>query len=401
MDSQTLWYWIEKISLAQFAQVGLVWVWGASDSTWLMAMKRVFLLIPFLGLCVAYPATVVGLASTLFRSDRGEFVTSLLACWWDFFRYTFNYWGGVFQFALPVTVTAFGLARVLFLGTWATVQDFVLIPFRAIANIGNSFVNPGVPWIAVTLTLLWCIFEAMLFTYVTTPLVVDTLSNLTGDGLTENVIRVPLFGFMLFITLGSYSVLSTWTQALKARNILQMVKIGAIEMVALTVEVMFLYREFVDALVPWFAQHTSGNFELGIVGTIGIATMTWFGIRSISWFLFAAAGTPPIMAVIQGTGVEMRKRDGVAVFKGTFSFPLAVVSQLKQEMGWAHAQGKKVLEAFCLPPLQVIAASLNFVTMVLNKHLMFTLPFKSLDELKTAERLVEEMHSRPRRRKAA
>src|SRR5260370_41805084 len=82
------------------------------------------------------------------------------------------------------------------------------------------------------------------------------------------------------------------------------------ELVAMFVEVVFLYREFVDALVPWFAQHTSGNFDLGIAGTLAIAGFTWLGIRSLSWFLFGSAGTPTIMAIIQGQGLGRRDVSG-------------------------------------------------------------------------------------------
>src|SRR5208337_3050662 len=115
-----------------------------------------------------------------------------------------------------------------------------------------------------------------------------------------------LYFFLLLLILGSYSVLATWADAIKSKNIASIIKITAIEVVALMVEVMFLYREFVDSLVPWFAQHSSGKFDLGITGTLGIAFMAWLGIRGLSWFLFAAHGTPTIMAIIQGSGLKAR-----------------------------------------------------------------------------------------------
>src|SRR4029077_21207983 len=120
--------------------------------------------------------------------------------------------------------------------------------------------------IAVGMTFFWCVFEAIIFTYVITSLVIDTLSNLAGTQLTQSAVRIPLFLFMFFIVLGSYAVLSTWTAALKSKDWGAIIKIGAIESVELFVEVVFFYREFMDALVPWFAQHASGHFELGIAG---------------------------------------------------------------------------------------------------------------------------------------
>ena len=105
----------------------------------------------------------------------------------------------------------------------------------------------------------WCVFEAIIFTYVMTSLVIDTLSNLAGSQMTETAVRIPLFLFMFFVVLGSYAVLSTWTSALKSKDWGAIIKIGAVEGVARFVEVVFFYREFVDALVPWFAQLISSR----------------------------------------------------------------------------------------------------------------------------------------------
>jgi len=77
----------------------------------------------------------------------------------------------------------------------------------------------------------------------------------------------------------------------RAKNVYSIVGILVIEFVSLFVEVVFLYHEFVDSLVPWFAQYSEG-LELGIFWTLAIACLAWFGIRSISWFLFAVHGTP-------------------------------------------------------------------------------------------------------------
>jgi len=401
MDSNSVTFWASKVFLVETFFTVWNFCWGAHDTLGVATAKRIFLVVPLISVCVGYAATVTGLATVIFRSKRESLLTSLLVCWWDLGRNILTYWGGVFKFVLPVTVAAFGFVRLLFLGLWVTVQDFFLVPFRAIANVGNSVLHPGLPWIAVTLTVLWCVFEAIVFTYVTSPLVVDTLSNLTGDALTDGVIRAPVFMFMLFIALGSYSILSTWTNALKTRNIAQIIKIGAIEAVALTVEVVFLYREFVDALVPWFAQHSSGGLDLGIFGTLAIAGTTWFGIRSLSWFLFASAGTPPIMAIIQGSGLEIKKRENIAIFKGTFSFPLMLVAQLQKEMTWAKNQGQNILEAFLLPPLQVLASGLNFVTTVLKQKTLFDLPFTSLNDLKSAKTILADFESQSTKKKRA
>jgi len=165
------------------------------------------------------------------------------------------------------------------------------------------------------------------------------------------------------------------------------------------VEVVFLYREFVDALVPWFAQHTSGNFDLGIVGTLGIAGVTWLGIRSLTWFLFASSGTPTMMAIIQRQGVGSRDaageaRPGFRFFSDTFS------GQLRNEFQWVGAEGERLLEAFLVPPMQVVAAALNFVTLLVSNRHLLELPLRTVQDLKDARQIVAELNT-SRVRKAA
>ena len=105
------------------------------------------------------------------------------------------------------------------LGLWFALQDLFLAPFRFVRTMAKSVSTPGVPWIAVVLTFFWCLVEAVVFTYAMTPLVMDTLANLTGGELSQGLIHIPLFLFMLFLILGSYAVLAVWTEALKTRDI--------------------------------------------------------------------------------------------------------------------------------------------------------------------------------------
>jgi len=224
------------------------------------------------------------------------------------------------------------------------------------------------------------------------PVVIDTFSNITGETLKESFVRVPLFLFLFFVVLGSYAVLSTFVDAIKSRSVQQIAGIMVIECVVIFVEVMFLYREFVDALVPWFAQYSS-NFELGIFGTIGIACFAWFGIRSLSWFLFAAHGTPTIMAVIQGRGLE--SWEAVAPPRARiFEISEAYWARMHQDAAWIRQRGESLLSSFMVPPLQVVAAAINFCTLaLLSKHL-FSLPFDNLNAIRYSEALIRDFKKR-------
>jgi len=392
-------FWIETIALWQPLSNAFLFVWGAGDPVWLLALKRIFLVMPLGAVVLAYWTTVLCLPTIVVRAKRRMFVNQVLVTWWDLARATFTFWGGTLRFMLRLVISLMGAVQILVMGVWALVQELVLLPLRLIRNVGANALSPGVPWIAVGMTFFWCVFEATIFTYVMTSLVIDTLSNLAGTELTETAVRIPLFLFMLFIVLGSYAVLSTWATALRSRDWPTIIKIGVVELVAMFVEVVFLYREFVDALVPWFAQHASGNFDLGIPGTLAIAGVTWLGIRSLTWFLFASSGTPTMMAIIQRQGVGNRDtvgeaRPGFRFFSDSFS------GQLRTEFQWVGAEGERLLEAFLVPPMQVVAAALNFVTLLVSNRHFIDLPLQKVEDFKDARLLVAELNS-SRVRKAA
>ncbi len=390
-------FWIEAIALWQPVKSAFLFAWGTGDPSWLLVMKRLFLLLPLGAVVLSYWTSVLSLPTIVVRSKRRTFISLVLVTWWDLARAIFTFWGGVFRFLARVVISLLGMCQMLLVGIWAVVQELVALPLRMLRSVSSNVLQPGVPWIAVAMTFFWCLFEATIFTYVMTSLVIDTLSNLAGTQLTETAVRIPLFLFMLFIVLGSYAVLSTWAAALRSRDWPTIVKIGVVELVAMFVEVVFLYREFVDALVPWFAQHTSGNFDLGIVGTLAIAGVTWLGIRSLTWFLFASSGTPTMMAIIQRQGVGNRDAAGEAR-PGFRFFSEGFSAQLRNEFQWVGAEGERLLEAFLVPPMQVVAAALNFVTLlVANRHFL-DLPLKTVQDFKDARSLVAELnHSRVRK----
>ena len=382
-------HWISLVALWTPFKAAFAWGWGSGDAIWLMLLKRTFLLLPIGAAFMGYWTTVLSIPTILVRSRRRTFVSLMLVTWWDLARSTFTFWGGVFRFALQLFVSLLGAGQMILMGLWTLVAELFLLPFRFVRRMGSNVMSPGVPWIAVTMTFFWCVFEAIIFTFVTTSLVIDTLSNLAGTQLTETGIRIPLFLFMLFIALGSYAVLSSFTEAVKSRDWATIVKIAVVESVAMFVEIVFLYREFVDALVPWFAQHAGAHFDLGIGGTLAIAGLVWLGVRSLSWFLFASAGTPTILAIISGQGV-MGNPGGAppAEFK---LFSDGFSTQLRTEFEWAALEGQKLLDAFLVPPMQMVAAALNFVTMMCaNRHLL-DLPLNSIQDFKDARTLQAEL----------
>jgi hypothetical protein len=396
MFNQTSGLWEAVLSVLFFPllfQNGFIeFAWGADNPFWLMAGKRIFMLLPASAIILGCWVTIACLLTVLIRQNRREFLTGMLITWWDLGKSIVYFWGGIIKFLFNLAVAVVQLAKIVFLGLLSLLQELIYTPFRLLRSVSRNVLSSPVPWIAVFLTVFWCIIEAVIFTYVTTPLVVDVFSNITGEHLNLNLIRIPLFLFLLFVILGSYAVLSTFVDSFKSKNMSSIVGIGVIETVVLFVEVVFLYREFVDSLVPWFAQY-SENFELGILGTLAISCFVWFGIRSLSWFLFAAHGTPTILYLIQGKGVVVFNNTNMGDGRLRSISP-EFMEKIKAESAWMREKGEELLSSLMLPPLQVVAAAINFCTMLLNSNHLFSLPFKSISSIASSRVMLKNIDNR-------
>jgi hypothetical protein len=152
-------------------------------------------------------------------------------------------------------------------------------------------------------------------------------------------------------------------------------------------EVLFLYRELVDAITPWMAQQ---GFNLGIGGTLALAFAAWLGVRGMTWFLFGRYGTPALIAVLAR---ETISREGgsmdMAPPKPT-EFWRAPIAALKSEVDWFKKEGREMFELLTLPVLQLLAAGFNFCLVLLLGRPLFTLPFRSLEEVLAATPLSME-----------
>lgn len=386
-----------------FQEAFIEFAWATGDPMLLMAAKRLFLLLPAFAFIIGCWITIPALLTVVFRHNRKEFVISLFITWWDLGKAIVSFWGGIFSFTFHFVIALLELIKIVVLGIWSVLQMIFVMPFRMLGQASKRVVGSTIPWIAVFLTLFWVIVESTIFTYVTTPLVMDTLSNITGEQLSILAIRIPLFTFLFFIVLGSYAVLSTFVNSVKEKNITQIIGIGVIEVIVLFVEVIFLYREFVDALVPWFALYAD-NVQISMLGILSISTFMWFGIRSLSWFLFASFGTPTIMAIIQGKGVELKssKKKATADVKVTeWDITNGFMETIKEDAEWVQNKGEELLAAFMLPPLQIIASAINFLTLLVSGTHLFDLPFKSMDDIKQSNVLIETLSKRSEELKTA
>src|SRR5581483_70008 len=74
----------------------VAFAWGADDPWWLMAAKRVFLLLPVGAIIASLWASIFCILSVIIRHKRTEFFKAFLVTWWDLGKSIFAFWGGFF-----------------------------------------------------------------------------------------------------------------------------------------------------------------------------------------------------------------------------------------------------------------------------------------------------------------
>src|SRR5207249_4109117 len=140
-----------------------------------------------------------------------------------------------------------------------------------------------------------------IFTFTLRPTMSELLSDLTGYQVNALALVVLLWFFLFIIIGGSFACIQVLNEAIKTRAIGQIVSMVLVELAVALFEVLFLYRELIDAITPWLAQQ---GFQLGIVGTLGLALLGWVGVRGMTWFLFGRFGTPALLAILGRKAME-------------------------------------------------------------------------------------------------
>lgn len=379
------WRSVAEILMAPIAwippvQEGLVMFFLYSDSPWMAVGKFVFLLFPLLLWLAGMWSTQLAIYTVPFRSHRVSFFSTLVLAWWDGARAVWLYWTGLFRLAAVATGWAVTLVRLFLKLVAETVRQVVMLPFAMTGKMTTNYFKPGVPWIAFLMLILWGLLETTIFTYTLYPTVSEVLADIVGTDaprFTGPVLSV----FLFMLILGSFACIQALIEAIKAREIKFMVQMILVELFVMFFEVMFLYRELVDAITPWIAQQTGEQFRFGVVFTLSLATFGWLGIRGMTWFLFGQFGTPPLLAFISRrplAGSEAVADAAVAESPAWWRTP---IEDFKREIGWLHEKSDELLEFLALPALHVLAAAVNFSLVLVTSRPVFSLPFKSLKDI--------------------
>jgi hypothetical protein len=368
-----------------------------SDSPWSAAAKYVFLMFPLLMAIVAIWCTQISLYTLPFRSSRGRFVSLLLLAWWDAARVVWMYWVGIIRLAGVVLGWGLALANLAVRIAIGIARQVVTAPFAMTSMATRSYFQPGVPWIAFLMLVFWCVLEAAVFAYTLRPTITEVLADLVGS---EDISRFSgpiLYMMLLLLIMGSFACVQALVDAVRKREAKFMVQIILVELFVMFFEVMFLYRELVDAITPWIAQQTGVKMGLGF--TLSLATFGWIGVRGMTWYLFGQYGTPPLLAFIARQPIAVSEQfEPAGVAQPTTAWWRPALADFKTEINWLHGKSDELLEALALPVLHLLGAALNFAMILTAARPVFNLPFRGLREVtETRDVLATTLHLQPRK----
>ncbi len=374
----TLWSWI---------WAGLAWIvdWQARvfgmilsiGSFWGTVGTVVLLFLPAATLVAGVWGTMVSLYTLPFRLGRaGLLLTSLLMSWWDAIRMTWFYWSGVVRFVVVSLGWVWGLFKLSIQLVWGTLKGAVTSPF---AMLDATARRPGVPWAAFFLLVFWSAIEATIFTFTLRPTMSELLADLTGYEVNPFFLVLILWLFLWVLIAGSFACIQVLNDAIVTRKVGQIVFMILVEIAVAMFEVLFLYRELVDAMTPWLAQQ---GIQLGVFGTIGLAFFGWIGVRGMTWFLFGRFGAPALLGLLgRQAFAAAHGGGGPASAPPDLDFWQGPIKALKAEREWFNKQVREGWELLLLPVLQLIAAGFNFGFVVFIGRPHFALPFRSIDDV--------------------
>lgn len=385
--------WSQVLStVVDWIWAGLSWIvaWQAylfgwlftGDSVWAVIGKFLLLVPPAAVLVAGVWGTMVSLYTLPFRLGRaGSLLTGLLMSWWDGLRMAWFYWAGLVRFLVVLAGWVWGLLKLAVQLVWGTVKGAVTSP---LAMLDATSRRPGVPWPAFFLLVVWSAIEATIFTFTLQPTLNEVFGGLTGFEPNPAVMAPLLWFFLFMLVAGSFACVQVVTEAIKEKKVGTIVQMLVVESAVMFFEVIFLYRELIDAVTPWIAQQSGGEVQLGIVAVLSLASFGWLGVRGMSWFLFGRFGTPALLAILSRETIS--QEDGARHVASPVQPEMwrAPVNALKAETAWFHEEAKRMFELLSLPVLQLLAAAINFAVVAVQSRPMFSLPFKSLEDILAA-----------------
>ncbi len=349
------------------------------DTFWSLAGTAVLLLLPAGVFIAALWGTMVALYTIPFRLGRSvTLLQSVALAWWDALRMVWFYWAGLVRFLIVLVGWVWGLIKLSGRLIVGTLKGAITSP---LAMLDATSRRPGVPWPAFFMLVFWSMIEATIFTFTLKPTASELLGELTGYEVNGFAFILLLWLFLWVLVAGSFACIQVLNEAFKSKKYGQIVSMVAIEIAVAMFEVLFLYRELVDAMTPWLAQQ---GVQLTAIETIGLAFFAWVGVRGMTWFLFGRFGAPAMIALLGRQAFAVEGAAGHGPAPQMADYWKGPIAALKAEREWFRKEARELFELVSLPVLQVVAAGLNFLFVVFTGRGHFTLPFKSIDDVLAA-----------------
>ena len=349
------------------------------ESFWSLAGMSVLLLLPAAVFIAGIWGTMVSLYTIPFRLGRSvTLLQSVALSWWDALRMVWFYWAGLVKFLIVLVGWVWGLLKLSVQLIIGTLKSAITSP---LAMLDATSRRPGVPWPAFFMLVFWSMIEATIFTFTLKPTASELLGELTGYEVNGFAFVMLLWLFLWVLVAGSFACIQVLNEAIKSKKYGQIISMVAIEIAVAMFEVLFLYRELVDAMTPWLAQQ---GVQLTAIETIGLAFFAWVGVRGMTWFLFGRFGAPAMIGLLSRQAFAVQ---GSVPHAGPTAVPdywKGPISALKAEREWFRKESRELFELASLPVLQVVASGMNFLFVVFTGRGHFTLPFKSIDDVLAA-----------------
>ncbi|HEV8304629.1 MAG TPA: hypothetical protein VGQ25_06705 [Gemmatimonadales bacterium] len=375
LSSVVSWIWAGVSWIIDWQAVVFAWLLSG-DSFWAIVAKALLLVPPAAVLVLGVWGTMVSLYTIPFRlGSTGSLLTGLLMSWWDAARMMWFYWAGLVRFLVVFFGWLWGLLKLGVQLVWGTLKGAVTSP---LAMLDATSRRPGVPWAAFFLLIAWSAIEATIFTFTLKPTMSELLADLTGYEVNAFFLTVLLWLFLWVLIAGSFACIQVLNDAIKERQVGQIVFMILVEITVAMFEVLFLYRELVDAITPWLAQQ---GMQMGVVGTLLLAFFAWVGVRGMTWFLFGRFGAPAMLGLLGRQAFAVAGSGGAGGAPVEMDFWKGPISALKAEREWFKKEGREVFELMSLPILQLLAAGFNFLIVLVRGRPWFELPFRSIDDV--------------------
>src|SRR5919112_2123088 len=175
-----------------------------------------------------------------FRSGRGGFITSLLMAWWDAGRCIWLFWTGMIRVGVALVGWVIGSLRFGVLLVRNVLLGLLRSPLTMLDWTSRRYFQPGVPWIAFLVLVVWSAVEGTVFTFTLQPTLNEVFAGLTGFEPNPAVMFPLLWLFLFMLIGGSFACVQVLSDAVASRKVGTIIQMIVVEAAVMFFEVMFL-----------------------------------------------------------------------------------------------------------------------------------------------------------------